>query len=490
MSKPDSSLEVIHEGCLALSGFSNFGGEPIPPEITRILGESQVGEMLTKFFIRIWNRRDQADSGSTLDSIARAMRNFASLSPQHSWLFSDDFISAFQEILHGSTNESQPMLANSLTQSLCTTFANLQFTDQEMQVVRTSGITQLLSSCIKRSKGQGEASASIGTLEAALDFLATLAKFDADQILGDDELLSMLLQIVRKSKHGDLKLLASVALVNLIVHGGSIRQQGALCARSISDKFIPCLVDMLDLKPTWSSNSQNDIRQASRIPWLISLLADYSAEYRKILLKSSLLARLTHFFSKAIDALSTSNPKQRAVLEEACEAIMLAIYSLTDAEEEGRLAVFDLKGPVLLMKALDPSTWSPKARLACLTAACRCIRVLSRSAKSLRTVISDLKIENPLINILLLEDDDIGHNDLQQLKSAACSSLSNFALEFAPAKKAVVEKALDHIIALAHGPDMELQFDALWALKNLVYQSDLPLRRKVLQDFGVENLIR
>ena len=125
-----------------------------------------------------------------------------------------------------------------------------------------------------------------------------------------------------------------------------------------------------------------------------------------------------------------------------------------------------------VLNALDsPST---KVR----AAACQCTRSLSRSVKNLRTHLVDAGIAIPLLK--LLSDTDL------VVQTAACATICNMVLDFSPMKRTVIENGgIEALVTkVVYSTDTNLRLNALWALKNVLFQADSEVKMRVLVQLG------
>lgn len=114
-------------------------------------------------------------------------------------------------------------------------------------------------------------------------------------------------------------------------------------------------------------------------------------------------------------------------------------------------------------------------------AACKCARSLSRSVKNLRTSLMDAGIAEPLFD--LLHDDDV---DVQITASAA---LCNIILDFSPMKQIIIEKGVvARLVELTRSTNPTLRLNAVWGLKNMLFQTDIETKLNVLSAITWEGL--
>ncbi len=125
-----------------------------------------------------------------------------------------------------------------------------------------------------------------------------------------------------------------------------------------------------------------------------------------------------------------------------------------------------------ILTALESSSTKVRA------AACQCTRSLSRSVKNLRTHLVDAGIAIPLLR--LLADADL------VVQIAACATLCNMVLDFSPMKRTVIENGgIEALVnKIVYSSDTNLRLNALWALKNILFQADSDIKTRVLSQLG------
>jgi len=165
-------------------------------------------------------------------------------------------------------------------------------------------------------------------------------------------------------------------------------------------------------------------------------------------------------------------PWATSSLQAACLSALAAVAS---RREDARRAVLDAK--VLPQVAASLSHPSEVVR----AAACRCARSLSRSVKSLRTALVDGGLALPLLR--LMGDSDTALE--------ATATVCNLVLDFSPMKKVIIDNdGVSAIVALTNSMDEALRLNALWALKNLLYDADLDLKAAVMRRLTFDSLYR
>lgn len=154
--------------------------------------------------------------------------------------------------------------------------------------------------------------------------------------------------------------------------------------------------------------------------------------------------------------------------EKECEAALLAFAVIASYKEECRRMVIDAKVLPSVLSAMESKSVQVRS------AACQCTRSLSRSVKNLRTFLVDAGLVTPLI--LLLDDPST------LVQKTACAALCNLVLDFSPMKETVLrEGGVRRLVDLIGSADPDLRYNALWALKNLLYLADTPIKTATME---------
>eukprot|EP00912_Choanoflagellata_sp_UC4_P000816 UC4_evm5s507 len=164
------------------------------------------------------------------------------------------------------------------------------------------------------------------------------------------------------------------------------------------------------------------------------------------------------------------------------EGALLAFAAMSSKREASR-AMLIKRGKVLdhIMSCLqDPNV---EIRIA----GGQCTRSLSRSVAHLRTTLVDIGLSDHLFR--MLDDKSI---DVQVVASA---TLCNLVLEFSPVKKSVLEKGgMERLVRLTHSKNRFLRTNGVWAIKNLLYQVELPnvltCKKDVMKILSWEHLFK
>jgi armadillo repeat-containing protein 8 len=168
-------------------------------------------------------------------------------------------------------------------------------------------------------------------------------------------------------------------------------------------------------------------------------------------------------------------PESSASSELLCTSVLLGIAAASSLTEECRKQVIELKLLSYIVTCLRSTNVGVRA------AACKCARSLSRSVKQLRTSLVDAGIALPVFHLLFDSD--------QEVQITASATLCNIVLDFSPMKRIVIENGgVQQLVELVHSSNQELRLNAAWALKNMLFQTDLETKKSVMKHLGWETL--
>ncbi|CAG8516562.1 7810_t:CDS:10 [Funneliformis mosseae] len=231
---------------------------------------------------------------------------------------------------------------------------------------------------------------------------------------------------------------------------------------------LPTLVKLLDEK--------GPVREEA--PHVLAYLIRDNEELQKAACDSDAVPKLADFVTHVVDQESSYYDPvgDGDKLKENALMALAAISSLTD---DGRKLVVEAKIIPHIVAAMSHRSYGIRA------AACQCTRSLSRSINILRTSLVDAGIATPLFKLLSDESTDV--------QTTACATLCNLVLDFSPMKRMIMELGgIEKLVELVHSLDNTLRLNAIWALKNLVYQAESEIKEavmKVLTYQTMENLI-
>lgn len=180
---------------------------------------------------------------------------------------------------------------------------------------------------------------------------------------------------------------------------------------------------------------------------------------------------------KLLGETAASDDELAVRLFEGCLEALAALALHGDAK---RRRIAEL--PSFLTKTVAPALASPA--IGVQIAACRLVRVLSRTVSILRTNLFDAGVADRLHALL------DGAPESVQIEAVAV--LCNVLIKFSPMKTYLLTNgALDQLVALVHHARHEpLRYNALWALKNALWDSDLALKETVVARIGWDTLIK
>ncbi|KAF8575788.1 ARM repeat-containing protein [Ramaria rubella] len=112
-------------------------------------------------------------------------------------------------------------------------------------------------------------------------------------------------------------------------------------------------------------------------------------------------------------------------------------------------------------------------------AACQCARVLCRSISVLRTSVVDSGMGNTLYRLIKNPEEDL------RVKVAALGGICNLLNDFSPMRMVLLEQGVIRtIVGLAHSEDKALQLNALWAMKNALFNADPKEKHMIIEELG------
>jgi hypothetical protein len=251
-----------------------------------------------------------------------------------------------------------------------------------------------------------------------------------------------------------------------------------------SPELLAILNNMLTLSPIsrlkaasllthlFRSNTINLAQITPVIPTLVGLLKeDKSILERVPLIVAYLVSESSDLQGLACDHGMVSELKRIIETEDKIlEASLLCIASICSLREESRKQIIEAKLLPVIVKSL--SNPNPRIR----SAACQATRSISRSVKALRTSLVDAGINVPLFNLL---------KDTVQIQITATATICNLVLDFSPMKKSLLESEyLDILTSLTKSCEIMLRLNAVWAIKNLLFQSDSEVKKIVIGKLG------
>lgn len=203
---------------------------------------------------------------------------------------------------------------------------------------------------------------------------------------------------------------------------------------------------------------------SSRAPFILSDLIADSDEMQKAACEAGAIKRLAAILSS--DATSSV-----ARDDGARQSALLALAAIALYKDDYRKQIIEAKCVPLIVTAMA----SPSASVR--SAACQCARSLSRSVTMLKTSLVDTGMGAAVLG--LLDDTDV------EVQTEACAVLCNLVLEFSPVRKQILDGGvLRRLAALVNSTSLDLQVNALWAFKHIVFAADAGIKEQALVELG------
>ncbi|KAI8892511.1 armadillo-type protein [Globomyces pollinis-pini] len=317
--------------------------------------------------------------------------------------------------------------------------------------------------------------------EAALDALSSMCKGNdqfgpliANFNVHSSKPVAVVLFRMLQDKRASMRLGASTCLSHLYNSGSLTSEYSSM----VSHQLLPAIIRLFDDTSVISSQLGMHIStiQERAIDLFAFLIYD-NTKLQSVAMEGDAITRLAKILEFTLQQDSTiETPLQISTIEnhvvdptteKTRESVLLALASVTSMTEECRKQVIDLKLLPHIVQFLESK--SKKLRIA----ACQCAKSLSRSVKHLRTSLMDVGIALPLYNLLF--DPDL------EVQTVASATLCNIVLDFSPMKKIIIERqGVKQLVALIKSPHSELRLNAAWALKNMLYQTDLDTKKGVM----------
>lgn len=312
--------------------------------------------------------------------------------------------------------------------------------------------------------------------EAALDALSSLCKgtsiasLVSNQKIQGKDVTSVLFNLLG-DKRASMRLGASSCIVNLF-------NSSALTSDfewQIGAQLLPALIRLFDDKTLITSQlGMNVTSIQERALSLFSVLLHEQASLQRKAMEGAAISKLAKILEALVPQTQGEVPENA---EKLIESTLLAIAAVSSLTEECRRQVIAMK----LLPSIVACLENPNVLIR--NAACKSSRSLSRSVKNLRTSLMDAGIAQPLFNLLF--DNDI------QVQITASATLCNIVLDFSPMKKIVIERGgVKQLVSLVQSSNEDLRLNAAWALKNMLFQTDIETKKGVMQHLGWNTLIK
>jgi hypothetical protein len=293
-------------------------------------------------------------------------------------------------------------------------------------------------------------------LEASLDLIAALTRDNpegARLVDAESGITAFLFNLLQRRSTFEIRIFASLCLAN-IFRGcfGRARASNGFPNDQIVKILMPSLVNLL--------SADSPVR--SRAAQVLALLLSDSEHLQLAACEANVIAHLSSMLR---------NPQN----ERESEAALLALAALASFKEDCRKLVIEAKILPLILSAMESGEEGVRS------AACQCTRSLSRSVKNLRTTLVDAGLATPLLRLL--------KDPSPVVQKTACAALCNLVLDFSPMKETVLkEGGVVRLVELIESSDADMRYNALWALKNLLYLADTHIKTQTMELVTYERL--
>lgn len=332
--------------------------------------------------------------------------------------------------------------------------------------------------------------------------------------IAESELINWLISLVRT---GDsiTRLTAASVITNLFLAGLVAKR----LIQYIALLVVPILVRLLDedVKAGGFTNTGvggidgqtwNRWQVEERAPAVLSRLIIENLSFQKAAIDASAVKKLAAMLKRVSDSPAVNGNAGQAGTDETLknnpeyshrmkvkEGVLHCLANLSLFKDEYRKKVIEagvLNSVVsACLKPLTPiETPTPQEPTKAegnpppvLIAACGVIRSVSRSVSILRTSLIDAQVALPIFTLLRHENDDV--------KNAAAATVCNLVLDFSPMRKPIAEAgALDVLCELVKCDNEQIRLNAMWALKHLMTEADVSIKRRSIEALDAKYLLR
>lgn len=301
--------------------------------------------------------------------------------------------------------------------------------------------------------------------EAAIDGLTSLCRDNVETsklVYEYDGFRKLLFELLYERRRPGLSLISATCFVNFYKSFSNAARNNpgyvGKLSDDISDLTKDITVSVLPVLLRLLVESNSSIKE--RAPFVLSYLVLDDEEMQKAAAEVDTISKLS--------ALLNHHQTQLVSLRQK-ESVLFALAACCSIKEECRKQLIEAKVLPVLVKLLEHEDVSIRA------ASCTCMRSLSRSVKNLRTYLVDAGVALPLVRLL--------NDSSSQVQTTACATICNIVLDFSPMKKIVLENdGVEKLIELTNGShDANLRLNAVWALKNLLFQADSAIKVRFYQ---------
>ncbi|XP_050110866.1 uncharacterized protein C26H5.04-like [Malus sylvestris] len=294
---------------------------------------------------------------------------------------------------------------------------------------------------------------SLSQRDNSLESLATIMKNNVEAVLEfvgseNGRALSSVIELT-KDRYTRTKLLASMCLI-VIRNSSSCYLQDI----GIKTKLVHLLLELHD----------DPGQVGDEAPSAFSGLISEKLDLQKLAFEANAIDKLYNHLQK-----SPLHPKR-------LEGILLALADLCSKLESCRSRFLSLQALKLVSDALTHD--SSEVR----TAACICLRCVSRSIKNLcaGNFMNEM-IVPPLVRLL----DDPSTS----VQVAALSAIGNIVVDFTMRRSLFVQcGGMKQLVQLSRSMDSTVRLNALWALRNLMFLADNACKQEIFMEFTASSL--
>ncbi|MBA0650729.1 hypothetical protein Goklo_018115, partial [Gossypium klotzschianum] len=367
-----------------------------------------------------------------VDAVARALRMIyqSKLAPKYDFLQQKNM--EFLISLLNSEKETVSGLGASIITRSCET--NL-----EQKALFDAGILRKLNSLLEGG--------SLSQRDASLESLATVFRNNPEVIskFAGPEIGRPLSSIIdlAKDRYPRTRLLACMCLI--VIRNASPH---FLQDIGIKTKLIHILLELLD----------DPGQVGDEAPFAFSSLIAQKEDLQKLALEANAIDKLHHHIKKG-----SLHPRRY-------EGILLALADMCSKLESCRTKFLSLQVLNLVADALTDYNAGVRA------AACICLKSVTRSIQKLSAgYFMNETIVIPLVQLFL--------DPSTSVQVAALGATSNIVVDFTTSKSIFVQcGGMKQLIQLAKSMESSVRSNALWALKNFVFQADNRLKEGVFSE--------
>ncbi|XP_057550706.1 uncharacterized protein LOC130828754 [Amaranthus tricolor] len=373
-----------------------------------------------------------------VDAAARSLKLIyqSKLAPKYDF-FSTENMGFLISVLNGEVENLTGLGASIITHS-CQT-------NVEQKVLCEAGILKNLLNLLRGTLSQREAS---------LEALAAIIKNNPDVSLefseADNGKAFRAVCELTKDKYPRIRLLASICLIALWNASPCHVQDVGL-----GTKLIHILIELLD----------DPGQVGDEAPFALSSLIAEREDLQKLAFEADIIEKLSNHLRK--------EPFQTRRLQ----GIFLVLADVCSKLEVCRAKLLSLEILKLVAEALNNDCSEVQ------TAACMCLRSVSRSVKNLSAgVFMNEVVVIPLLKLL---------NDVSTtVQVAALSALCNLVVEFTTRKSVFLQYgAVKQLVHLSTSMDSTIRLNALWALKNLIFLAENQFKEGIFMELTPSTLL-